>query len=437
MSKFAQCKVCNQVYRTVLSKLTTCLTCDGPYSFTYFTPKDRHVLRWKDGIDYMTIKKETKSKKVEDKNLPHVFGVEYTFTHKDIMDEPGDSSGLSFVENFYSVEAKLEAEMRASSISRLNQVNFNLGVKASLKPKDPTNDIYSKLKLIKKKYKHAYVDSNRIEIVSTPSKNLTEHLTWYKGMLEYMASLGFYPKLDLIEKEDDIQDIGTGGGHIHIDIPTQSDLDMGVRAAFSTKLISFMAANPYVAWVFNEWSDDENAKRLGRFELQQLNSLIQNKLNMNTSWLIENKDRLTLDYIVAEQCELVDSKWRCISFRTLSSIRYIMRSEAKLRCSKNRPNPIKTVEYRFFDAPKTVEIAGEHLGFASNFTTFVSELSASEMSTWFVDHKGDKIADDKKALYKHYCKRFEQLVVTLGLDPKVYNKYLSNMKDRFEFGELK
>lgn len=246
-----------------------------------------------------------------------------------------------------------------------------------------------------------------LEVPSPIHKSLRDAEVFYKRLIKATRGLNVSPRIIRVDKRGAETYEGTGGGHVHVEMPKSHR----ARVSFLKQLIPIVANRPWLNWVFNEFMDEDNANAL------IFRSRVLHYLTIGTF----EEDALgyrTEDPYIG-MTEMLNSGDYAISLGNLRA----------------------TVEYRFFDAPRSWRQSKEHIEFALALTKFAlkkvklkappEELLPSLVAIGDMGSFGKAYTNVRSVEVL-----FKELVKTLGLDWRRYKKYLKNFEDRLAFGKL-
>lgn len=305
---------------------------------------------------------------------------------------------------------------------------FKFGVEYSFVAKEGDNDWHhpvvdaavSKLKRLGFKYAHR--DGGALEVPSPPMTSLSEHKKWVTKLFAHVEKLGLVARRVDIDSNGDEVYHGTGGGHIHIELPQKSDFH---RAAYMYRMIQFIAARPYLNWIFNEFMDDHNANHIGG----QPN--VRSLLESGTVSVPLTGKAPTWEQAILNNVWL-EGKDYAIAFHSSAELsRYSPRRRTRTR--------YRTTELRFFDAPRTVKMAMEHIAVAKaiheRVLRMVEGTHGNSPSFCARDADAARVASvgrDKDLVRQH----FVSFCLDHGLSLTKYEPYLQNYYDRLQYGSL-
>jgi hypothetical protein len=258
-----------------------------------------------------------------------------------------------------------------------------------------------------KGFPRAHTDPGVVEIPSPPHTDLKDAKRFFERLGKATAFERLVPRWITVYKNGDEFHSGTGGGHVHVELPK----NRAEKTQLLQQLIFIMVKRPWLNWVFNEWGDTLNA-----------NWMYENGL---VSSFIDNRGRFR-----ASSCN--DPFYR--TSEMLCDNDYALRIN----------NEYQTVEFRIFDAPRSWQQVKDHVDFALALVKWAQkrgknfERAKTNFPTRQVGFYGRVAAD----FSKHYKtvedvrRPFKKLIKQLGLDWKRYAKYLKNYSDRLKYGEL-
>lgn len=260
--------------------------------------------------------------------------------------------------------------------------------------------------LKKKGFSRAYRDPGVVEVPSPPHRSLDEAKKFFDKLGKALALLPLVPRIIHKDKHGNEYHPGTGGGHIHVELPKGKKH----KHLILKQLLSALANRPWINWVFNEFGDDANA-----------NSILGNELAIK--YLKGAKLKKSALYLILSHYNLI----------------------LKLG------NFDMTVEFRMFDMPTSWKQTKDHIDFALALVSWAKKRVKQKQKPEKVSMPNFKKKDTLLALGLHYTEPdftkqykklkdvkapFKRLIKTLGLDWNRYKGYMRNFKDRLAFGKL-
>jgi hypothetical protein len=271
----------------------------------------------------------------------------------------------------------------------------------------------------------AETDCDAIEVKSDPTGDIEKHLGWFIQLEKEMKQRGFVAQR--VENGPKYTTVfGTGGGHIHMQLPT----DRETRVRCMRELIRFIYDAPYLNWVFNEFCDDSNA-----------NSLMEN------SDVARFIDRNQVPVGLGCTAEWDARIYSLIGFsKTLALVFHEKQDLGEFpNRSFKKDTDVVTAELRFFDAPRSVEMARDHIDFVHALFNFFDHAQRFPCSQYYHHWRG-AYNDNKNVMRKKLKKlgsneslvasSFKDMIQALDLDWNRYVKYLENYRDRQKYGAL-
>lgn len=274
-------------------------------------------------------------------------------------------------------------------------------------------DIGSIISSVRSKIESAHCDGHQLEIPSPIHRDLKSAKKFYDKMMKVLAGMPLTPvRIDKLKNEEIYY--GTGGGHIHLRIANgnaRRENDIEYLTAYN--LISFVYNSPWLNWVFNEFSDDQNANSL--FSNPDARNLIKSGP--------QGPSHRDLNCPINQR-----------SLNRLYFLRDVFYSKS-YAVRIHRPcswGPL-TLEFRFFDAPKNWKQASEHLDFVMALFSRCKKLASKKTSILpRMTKQKMKTLKDRKTTERV----FRDTIKMLGLDWRVYKKYMRNFDDRKAFGSM-
>lgn len=267
-------------------------------------------------------------------------------------------------------------------------------------------------------------DCGAIEIASPPVRTIKAHKKFYSRMMRLLDRLPVTARR--VEKLPG-QEIyhGTGGGHIHMQIDTGQPNKY--TYAHLRNMLILVANAPWLGWVFNEFMDDDNARVFcnsgSHFDLMRM-------LAADANWRPH-------DVYMSAEMKTYDAVESLMD--TLSGGYHALRiSQGGARRNINRPGKVgvnaRTIEFRFFDAPRSWEQAQEHLNIAFGIYNKALKLAKAGKKPELVCKSiRDVVVRRSRAFVE---REFRIMVEEFGLDWRVYKKYMENFDDRRRYGKL-
>lgn len=243
----------------------------------------------------------------------------------------------------------------------------------------------------------AHDDQGALEIPTPILNSVAEAECFYKHcLMPRVSPLGFVARR--VDKLKDGSELyhGTGGGHIHVELPKKR-LE---RNQVMVNLIRLISDRPWLTWVFNEFMDDENSRAL--ISCDTVRELINGDYKIGLSGYPQEEE---------------DPMFSLLS--TCGGKSYALRFHYEY----------KTVEFRFFDAPRSWAQTKSHLEFALALYKHAKLSETHHYSTYYKESDVDK----SKAGVR---RDFKATVLMLGLKWKDYAPYMKNFDDRVLYGKL-
>ncbi len=268
------------------------------------------------------------------------------------------------------------------------------------------------------RFRNAHVDhTDTVEVPSPKHKSLAEAERFYKKLI-VEARRYRVPARRLYRKNGFLMVEGTGGGHVHVEMP--KDLDLWNVTARNLCILT--GRLPWLGWVFNDFVDTDQAEaalygdeasrtyvflKTGRLPYEDPN--IPYTAELFKKGLI---------YVFGYGCN-------AMSLRT----------------------GLGTTEFRFFDAPRSWKQAKEHIIFARSLVKYCTKMNQDwkniEFSplptiqpweTW--NKKRCGMWFKRTYTRRQVVKEFKALIAVLGLEWRDYKKYMRNYDDRLAFSKF-
>lgn len=245
-------------------------------------------------------------------------------------------------------------------------------------------------------FKRAYEDSGDIlEVPSPPHRSMAEAKRFWDKLNKARKKHRLPIRRSYPGAKGETIVEGTGGGHVNVELPKGR-----LNAYTADRVLWLMACYPWVAWVFMEFGDEDNAR-----------CVVERAFRGAWGLQPDNKYGMVIPSSAVEgiRSEIIGFYDCAVTYRS------------------NR------MEFRCFDAPRTWKQSKEHIEFA----VAIMKLAKTKETIW-APH-GDVIRE--KDFYKVYTrkqvvKEFKELCKILGLQWKTYKKYMRNFDDRLAFGKL-
>jgi hypothetical protein len=270
---------------------------------------------------------------------------------------------------------------------------------------DYINAAYKYLKSIEE-FKDTYLDGvDSLEVPSPIHSTMEEAETFYKKLKKITKERCLIARRVDKEKDGSLTYFGTGGGHIHLEIPPKWTDHR--RAKLMLVLAATVSNRPWLNWVFNEFCDDTNAK--SPLHEKRYCMLAKGTLKMK----VHPGENLDLERFI----------------RSLFCKNYSIRfSDTSGYYEKTT-----TVELRFFDAPRSWGMAKDHIDFAQALMRYCMNTVEESNTVQFV---GKDLSYLKTYDREKVKKEFKEMVEYYGLDWKRYQKYMINYDDRKKYGVM-
>lgn len=201
-----------------------------------------------------------------------------------------------------------------------------------------------------------------------------------------------------------------GGGHIHIEVPF--NVQVAIQRDF--------AMRPYIAWAFNHYSDNLNAKNFYR-DVNKVSVANKGKMSKFKNFPTHNNV-----YVYTKAPILFFLNYEVISdSKRFNHNSYYRHSDylysGNYAVSYN--SSYKTMEFRFFNSAENWEMQEEHLAFVLSYVNWIKKRIAN---------KDEFLVDYLKDIKLPWCKtEFKKLITTLELPWDRYKKYTEVIEERF------
>ncbi len=264
-------------------------------------------------------------------------------------------------------------------------------------------------------------DGDCLELPSKPMTNLKKHEKWVKKLFQRAHKAGYRGRVTERYNGETITH-GTGGGHIHVAMPQDARPFVHVAG----RMIEFFTDRPFIGWFFNEFCDDNNAVFFatdGRNPMRAVQNAREEMRNVRGKFGKHEQNRRRIAYYMKDQSGIGWSD-TVIRFNSPGS-------------SGNRAwNLPKTMEMRFFDAPRSPKQALEHIEFAKAiYKLCASRKPLPKRGFKWNSESAVHIREDGKNT-ERTIRQFKLMIRELGLDWKTYRKYVRNYLDRVTSGVL-
>lgn len=238
-------------------------------------------------------------------------------------------------------------------------------------------------------------DSSCIEVThDTPAKSWRELLSWNYHVRRHADAVGLTPQVDYH---------GGGMGHHHIDIPE--------NPAVTIALFRFLAARPYLAWLFVNPADYINAGTCNSWWHEHRNSYRATRKMPGRYFLL---GRMGCDdrYGVA----LPEGRGYALTLRL---------------------NYTDTIEWRAFDSAATMEEQIEHTAFLQRLVGYAMAHPDASREPLYLSDEDAKDGLKQHRQYRRCVAGVRQTMDTLGLPMERYEKYLTNIRYRLLWGYIR
>lgn len=267
----------------------------------------------------------------------------------------------------------------------------------------------------------AHEDNGALEIPSKPCVGIKQHLAWFERLRKAADGLGYVPRRVDVAPDGTPTYHGTGGGHIHVELPK----DPAAVLRYMRRAIAFFLEHPQFFWFMNEYMDDENAMSL-QHAPDTANYLDRIRRFAYHGEVTAGEKPSPLGCFVRQ--------YRRVSLRTLRADIYFL--DSKMSAVRYAG---ETIEFRFFDAPRTVEQAEDHILLAQALNRFLLSTRSCKIDnvtnfSGVQPHSKEwrKLASNEQQMRADW----DRLISSLGLSPTRYVKYVENYLDRKAHGVL-
>jgi len=249
-----------------------------------------------------------------------------------------------------------------------------------------------------------YEEEGAIEI-NSPAFNTTSQLVKFYNVMKKIAS-----NYNIFTYREDSY---SGGGHIHVAIPDRIYTKRNYLFSFLRNLYRDIYNRPYIMWIFNEYDDDISAVDISKY-----NSWIHDEILTNNNEKMLNDTYLKLGYLVNKLTmkNILDIFELPKGYSTIVHPRF----DYSGRKTKDMPT---TIEFRFFDAQRSLEEALAHYNFINSYLHYIDNIT-----------KNDKLIyseRDMKLFQTDYSiLEFCDLLVQLKLDWKDYKEFVNRNFER-------
>ncbi len=252
----------------------------------------------------------------------------------------------------------------------------------------------------------AHNDCGAIEIPSPIFKTVGEIKKFYTYLDKKIVS-----KYGLLSRREDTTG---GGGHVHVGIPLHLINNRKKLSHFLFSLYRDMTNRPYLNWIFNDWGDNETANSLLSIDPTTISRLLKkdtssySKLWALFNGISKNSYMYSLTAVINEFSYLSGEHAICVN--------------------DNYDKP--TIEFRIFDSKRNWQEVIDHVEFADKYISYIARQSKKGIRVISeIKHKNEL----KKYSKSKAIKEFNKLLVLIGLKPKRYKKYLSNLHNRYKY----
>lgn len=253
----------------------------------------------------------------------------------------------------------------------------------------------------------AYNDCGAIEIPSPIFKTVDEIKKFYTYLNKKIVS-----KYGLLSHR---KDTTGGGGHIHVGIPLHLINNSKKLSHFLFSLYRDMANRPYLNWIFNDWWDNNTANSLLSLHTTRISFLLREGISSySILWAILNAIYNDNYYD-----------------KPTSVLREFSNMDGDYAICVNDSHDKPTIEFRIFDSKRNWQEVIDHVEFADKYISYIARQSKKRIRVVSeIKHKNAlKRYPKNKAV-----KEFNKLLRLIGLEPKRYKKYLSNLNNRYKYG---
>jgi len=266
------------------------------------------------------------------------------------------------------------------------------------------------------------------ELATPKFKTFNELELWYKKWDKVIKNSPYSATWDPFIKTNKVWE-GSGGGHIHFNIPYKN---IKKKALFILNVMRYASRYPWFNWVFNEWCDDDNANSMLEVEQLKLSEVldvleINDNDDYNYNW--------SIDYLCACRLFVVDGV--DITSKKLTNIFLKHSNDIGKDYAVRYDEDKNTMELRFFDAPKDFNQLKEHLAIGNiiikdcimmtDNNEYIQTIKYNNMSEYLKDRPN--IFASVKHELADFC-------ASNNLEFNDYKKYLDNLKLRIKYGRL-
>ena len=276
----------------------------------------------------------------------------------------------------------------------------------------------------------AHNDGGALEVPSPVHRSVTGAKRFYERLIKQVRPRRLVAQRVDIDDEGNECYYGTGGGHIHLGLfNRRATSDEGARQLTQrdyllVRNIAVLVYNrPWLGWVFNEFMDDWNAKAItSKKWLGQL--LAKDSVSkLPPAEQVYRYSAIGTSYVPGNRFKPAFKK-----------IRGALGKDTAICLGTPSETNQWTMEFRFFDAPRSWPQVQEHLDFAMALFRYARKaanrgqwLEVGEMGMPAV--KAFRNRDKVERAFRSTCRM-------LGLEWSRYSKYMENYDLREENGKL-
>ena len=236
--------------------------------------------------------------------------------------------------------------------------------------------------------KHAHEDCGVVEVPSPVFTSETEVESFYGNLLRFVNNVSLTPKYTRTIDDVFHQNPG-GGGHVHLGLDI---IDKSIKKQFCENATCLGISSPWINWLFNEWMDDDLAT-----------------------------PTVVSDYKRYKGPEV----YKHVRFLPIAP---------RVRHGTKRAKVKDTLEFRWFEAPTTVDNSILHIRFAlATFMYLKKATEAGKKIPFSYSRIKDTSIYENTGLFLYETQKFFDLI---QLDFAPYEKFLENYELRRESGIL-
>jgi hypothetical protein len=255
-----------------------------------------------------------------------------------------------------------------------------------------------------------YNDASALEVATPPFSNLGEVKAYYSRLMPEISRLSLFTGKPLVTHRSDTV---SGGGHIHVAIPSSIKKDRTLLLVFLINVFRDITNRPYLNWVFNDYGNIQSARSLVEWKVKRT-LYGAHGFDLATSptferLIFDKNPKVPRDFKTSDILDVFDiTKGYAIKVSDKQSYERIKKPE--------------TLEFRFFDTKRNFEEIECHLEFVDKYLRHIEKISRRGK---MIPLKICSLEDIKGMAQKDRgVSQFRDLLAQIGLDYARYQPFI-------------